>query len=43
VPWDVAHSLDAGKRLAYVIFYGELDGGIWDWDQMRWKPRPRDA
>lgn len=39
VPWDVAHSLDDEPRLAYVIYYGQLEGGEWDWDAMTWRER----
>jgi hypothetical protein len=41
VPWDVAHSLEAEPRLAYVIYFGQLEGGVWDWDAMDWEPQKR--
>jgi hypothetical protein len=39
VPWDVAHSLEPERRLAYVVYYGELEGGVWDYDRMTWRER----
>lgn len=38
-PWDVAHSLDPVKRLAYCITLGQNDGGEWDWATMTWRPQ----
>jgi hypothetical protein len=37
VPFDVAFSLDAETRLAWVIAVGELQGRVWDWSAMRWQ------
>jgi len=32
--------MDDEKRLAAVIFFGQLEGAEWDFDAMNWKPRP---
>jgi hypothetical protein len=39
VPFDVAFSLDATERLAFVVALGRLDGGEFDFATMRWKER----
>ena len=39
IPFDVAHSLDPLTRRAYCVFYGQLEGGEWDFEQMQWKER----
>jgi len=36
VPFDVAFSLDAAKRTAWIVVLGELEGMAWDWGAMRW-------
>jgi hypothetical protein len=36
VPFDVAFSLDAGERTAWVVVFGELDGRVWDWSAIGW-------
>ncbi|HEY0206459.1 MAG TPA: hypothetical protein VGC15_20190 [Acetobacteraceae bacterium] len=36
VPLDVAFSLDAGERTAWVIVIGQMDGLTWDWAAMAW-------
>jgi hypothetical protein len=40
VPFDVAFSLPADERLAWVVVFGTLDGGEYDWQALRWKERP---
>ncbi len=37
VPFDVAFSLGAGERLAWVVALHELEGRQWDWGAMRWE------
>ena len=37
MPFDVAFSLPADERLAWVVAIGGLDGGRWDWQAMRWE------
>lgn len=37
VPWDVAFSLPEEKLIAFTIIAGELNGGRFDWDGMRWR------
>lgn len=39
--WDIAHSLPPKRRRAYVVFYGQLDGGEWDFARGRWKEKPK--
>lgn len=36
VPFDVAHSFDDVELLAYCVGLGEIEGGTFDWDRMRW-------
>ncbi len=36
VPLDVAFSLDAQERTAWVIAIGQMDGLTWDWAAMGW-------
>ncbi len=36
VPFDVAFSLAADERLAWVVALGELAGRRWDWGAMAW-------
>lgn len=36
VPFDVAFSLEADERTAWIVVLGELDGRVWDWGAMRW-------
>jgi hypothetical protein len=37
VPFDVAFSLPADERLAWVVALGTLDGGEFDFQSMQWK------
>ena len=37
VPFDVAFSLPADERMAFVVALGTLDGRVFDWQAMRWK------
>jgi len=36
VSFDVAFSLDVVERTAWVVALGQMDGGTWDWEAMRW-------
>jgi hypothetical protein len=36
VPFDVAFSVSPDDCMAWLIIFGELDGGKWDWSSMRW-------
>jgi hypothetical protein len=37
VPFDVAFSLPADERLAWVVAMGRFDGMDFDWGTRRWK------
>jgi hypothetical protein len=37
VPFDVAFSLPADERLAWVVVMGRFDGFDYDWSAQRWK------
>jgi hypothetical protein len=37
VPFDVAFSLPADERLAYVVALGTLAGRVFDWQGLHWK------
>jgi hypothetical protein len=39
VPYEVAAALSPARRLAYVVIAGELDGGEFDWDGLRWREK----
>jgi hypothetical protein len=39
VPWDVVFGLDAEERFAYVVIFGQLAGGEFDFTTGRWKVR----
>lgn len=39
MPFDVAFSLDAEERLAWVVALGTLDGGVFDWTTLSWKQK----
>jgi hypothetical protein len=39
VPFDIAFSLDATDRLAWVVALGRLDGGTFDFATLTWKER----
>ena len=39
MPFDVAFSLPADERMAFVVALGSLDGMVFDWQVLRWKPR----
>jgi len=36
VPFDVAFSLSADERLAFVVALGTLSGRMFDWDTLQW-------
>ena len=37
VPFDVAFSLSAEERLAWVVAIGSLDGRVFDFSAMKWE------
>jgi hypothetical protein len=37
VPFDIAFSLGPIDRLAWIIIFGELEGGRFDFEAMRWR------
>jgi hypothetical protein len=37
VPWDVAWDLPPDEALAYTVILGEYEGGVFDWQRMKWK------
>jgi hypothetical protein len=37
VPFDVAFTLPADERLAYVVVLGTLSGGTFDWTTLSWE------
>lgn len=40
MPFDVAFSLPADERLAWVVILGTLDGRHFDWQSQSWKDAP---
>lgn len=40
MPFDIAFSLPAEDRLAWVVALGRLDGGEFDFQTFAWKDRP---
>jgi hypothetical protein len=38
IPWDVVFALDSVELTAFQIIFGQQQGGIWEWDNMRWRP-----
>lgn len=39
VPFDVAMSIDAEVRVAWVVILGQQDGYQFDWDTLTWSKR----
>ena len=39
VPWDQAWEMEPGRRRACCIFYGQLAGGTYDFESMRWEKK----
>jgi hypothetical protein len=39
MPWDIAEKLKPWQLLGFQIIAGELKGGVWDWQSMRWRDR----
>lgn len=37
VPFDVAFSLSATQRLAWIVAIGTLKGEVFDWASMSWQ------
>ncbi|MCW3477652.1 hypothetical protein [Limobrevibacterium gyesilva] len=40
MPFDVAFSLSAEERLAWVVALGTLDGRVFDFSRLCWKEPP---
>lgn len=40
VPFDLAFQLDDATRAAFTIIFGELQGYVFNWSTMTWKPPP---
>ncbi len=36
VPFDVAFCLDDATLKAWVVIFGEKNGGVFDWDENEW-------
>lgn len=36
---DLAFAMPAYMQRAAIIILGQVEGGDWDWDRMRWKER----
>jgi hypothetical protein len=36
VPFDVAFSVSNNIRVAWLIMFGELEGGHFNWSSLRW-------
>ena len=39
VPWNEAWALSRARRWAIIVALGEMDGGSFDWDAMRWREK----
>jgi hypothetical protein len=39
VPYGKAMRMSPARRLAYVVIFGELEGGKWDQARGRWEER----
>lgn len=39
VPWHEVWSMSPARRMAMIVTFGELSGGTWDWDKLKWLPR----
>lgn len=39
VPWGLAHEMEAERRRAYCVYFGQLEGGEYDFDAMCWKEK----
>ncbi|MBV1829723.1 hypothetical protein HNW77_01375 [Komagataeibacter sp. AV436] len=37
VPWDVAMSMPRVRRMAFLVAFGELAGGRYDWSTQQWE------
>lgn len=37
VPEEIAWELTPSERLARIVVFGQLDGGDFDWDRLKWK------
>jgi hypothetical protein len=37
VPWNEAWNMSPARRLACLIAFGEMDGGIFDWQSLCWR------
>ena len=36
---DVAMALNPDEALAWAVMFGELEGGVWNWDTLSWVER----
>lgn len=39
VPIDTAFSFDRAWRIASLVVFGEMEGGVFDWPTMQWQKR----
>jgi hypothetical protein len=39
VPFEVALSLDDYERIGLIVIFGEIKGGIFEWDRMGWRTK----
>ncbi len=39
VPWNVAINSSVTRRFAMIVAAGEIEGGTFDWGNMRWEER----
>ena len=39
VPWDVAFGVNDNLRQALNIIFGQLEGGVFNFNSMRWEER----
>lgn len=36
IPFNVAFSLEWHEIIGWLVILGELDGGVFDWNNMKW-------
>ena len=39
LPLSYVESLDDAEIMAWGVAFGELDGGVFDWDRLKWRER----
>jgi hypothetical protein len=37
VPWSVAWQLEEYEIIAMIVAIGEAEGGVFNWDSMKWE------